>query len=327
MKKLLIAVGRLALLLAGCASAPEPTPVPTSTFTPKPTSTRRIFPSPTRYKTQTPTPSLTPTITVTSHPTSTLLPYPTPENAVSRDPFSICPNKNWSAWQVNCNNQDFPTTDCFAFVNIDGTKSWPLSVEAIVPEIAINEYVSIAHWSRDNRFVYLVTTLTDVEWFFWTPVNSIIKFSLVNGLYSYIITPKFDPTLSLDTPFFQYAFSNNSQHLVYGSGFDQSINLTILNLYEGEVNYLSVIVNSDSPFGDFSWSPNDRFFVFSVAESVTGIYSSDKFSVFLVDIEELYAKHIYSLGGGWLSFPEWISDREVLYMYDSPGGSSKIILN
>lgn len=239
MKKFMITVGLITLLLAGCASAPESTPLPTSTFTSKPTSTHRIFPSPTRYKTQTTTPSFTPTITRTPHPTSTLPPFPTPKGGYVKylGVESISPTGKWIAWWIDCREEtDNPYNQCLEFINNDGTLTWTVGDFGVDLKSPTGSYTHVAHWSVDNRFVFLVSYPMEVEWIFRPAVHKIIKYSLVNGMSTYILAPREDPN---NSPFYleyNYGFSNDSRWLVYADLNGLSANFTLLNLFTGEVN-------------------------------------------------------------------------------------------
>lgn len=103
--KFVLLLGVLALVVAGCGSAPEPTPYPTYTPYPEPTPypTHTPYPEPTPYPTYTPYPDPTP------YPTYT--PYPEPA-AVLEDVtdlfcgYNFCIGHPSSAWLTDLDAPD-----------------------------------------------------------------------------------------------------------------------------------------------------------------------------------------------------------------------------
>jgi hypothetical protein len=285
---------------------------PTSTETPIPT--QLVEPSPTIPPTQTAAPIL---------PTATLSQYATPALNYQPVPAGVSPSGRWLVWRVACKDPQQDT--CLQFSDRDSAQTWSLTENelAIRHDLPYTFRIEVAGWSSDYRSAYLVTSPLNFEMDF-SPVNSIIKFSLVNGQNSYLIPPTYQMNTSRAAPvFYLYGFSNNSQWLAYGALSGGSINFTLLDLYSNSTKTFSVIVDEKALFGDIAWSPEDDFFVFSVSESLAGLEGTDDFSVFLVAREDLAVKRIYSHGDRFLFSPEWVSNKEVKYQ----SNAGNLILN
>lgn len=344
MRKRIFVFGLIFMIFSAGASACVPAaPAPTATRTNTPqmlginqtvtypptytiTPSRTMYPTQIPYQTSTPVPTKTATPT---RPTSTPSIYPTPSGSYYLE--SISPSGKWIAWDVGCQDTEIVHDACFQFNNRDGTLTWYFTVDDLVTEDDWRIYGKVESWSPDNKFVYLVTYPMDTDFIMDQPAHGIAKLSLVTGAVSYIITPNYtavEGEIYQMPIYYSYAFSNNGQWLVYANKNGRSIDFTLLNLVSNDVRYFSVVVAEDAAYGDITWSPDDRFFVFSAAESLIDLGRSDDFSVFLVTIEDLSVKRIYLHGDKFLYYPEWISNKEVEYDYTSRNGSGgKLILN
>jgi len=334
-----LAILILGFLLPACTpNAPAPTATFTETsamlsansqvtyeptFTITPSQTLRL--TSTLYYTPTITPSPTP------HPTITLPPFPTPDINFWRKPESISPTEKWVAWRVGCQNTEIKHDSCFQFVSTDGTQAWNFTTNDIVSKDERRIYGRVMNWSPDNKFVYLVTYPIDADFIFDQPAHGITKLSLVSGVVTYIITPDYIAVENEDHQFpvyYSYAFSNNGQWLAFAIKNGRSIDFTLLDLISNDVRHFSVIVAENAPYGDIVWSPNDKFFLFSVAENLIELGRSDDFSVFRVMLENLSIKRIYPHGDKFLYYfePEWVSDSEIKYYYNGMNEESGILI-
>jgi hypothetical protein len=211
------------------------------------------------------------------------------------------------------------------FSDRDSRQKWFISEDDL--EIRVNlPYtfrIEVAHWPGDWRYVYLATSPKNFEMNF-SPFNAVIKFSLVNGTYSYILAPAYLGEGAAEAPIlYRCGFSNNDQWLAYAVSDGDSIEFTILDLITEKKQVFSAAVQEGSAFGDIRWSPEDDFFVFSVSEDSPGLEQSNDFSIFLVRLEGLSVTRIYPHGSTFLFNPEWISNTEVKYQLQT----GEVILN
>jgi len=301
----------IVFLLPACAA--EDTSAPGATFSP-------IAPLVTKTKTRQPTPTIFRTSTIP--PTQTPTPEPvtptpsqfsTPATGYNPIPESLSPSGRWLVWQIDCAD---PQQDaCLQFSDRDSRQKWFITEDDL--EIRVNlPYtfrIEVAHWPGDWRYVYLATSPKNFEMSF-SPINAIIKFSLINGTYSYILDPTYLGEGAAEAPLlYRCGFSNNDQWLAYAVSNGDSIDFTIFDLITEEEQFFSVAVQAGSAFGDIHWSPEDDFFVFSVSEDSLGLEKSNDFSIFLVGLEDLSVTRISPHGSTFLFSPEWISDTEVKY--------------
>ncbi|MFN2145218.1 MAG: hypothetical protein ACK2T7_07680, partial [Anaerolineales bacterium] len=111
-----------------------------------------------------------------------------------------------------------------------------------------------------------------------------------------------------------------------------SIDLVIHNLENDGEEFLSLslptkITTGIISFGDISWSPNDQYLVFSLAENITGPYVAKVYTIFLVDTEDLNSKQLYVTENQFLTFPQWLSTGKIEYTITDGVAVGRLILN
>lgn len=278
MGRILIAVGLLALLLAGCASAPEPTPLPNVTGT----ATRTL---------------------ISSTPTKTLIPTWTPS------PPRPTNTPHWEAYHGDYAESVIKLSDESA--------SWIFrSNEPPFEAICMNWHCfpEVENWSGDGQFAYVTTYVVCIDCPFYWPVIRLDRVTLKDGQVLTIF-PESNRPISLETiKEFRLAFSSNMEKLLYSTNFGKNINFSLVDLETFEeqrfIHSLDFVLDFHN-HGALVWSPTDEYIVFSVTQGDP--FSPKDFSVYRINSKNLEIDLIYFLPEGFLQNPEWISNTEVQY--------------
>ena len=291
MKRILITVGLITLLLAGCSSAPEPTSVPTVTGT----ATRTLIPS-------TPTKTLIPTWTPSP---------PRPTNT-----------PNWEAY-----HGDYAE----AVIKLsDGSAEWIFQADEPPFETVCMDwhcFPEVETWSEDGQYAYVATYVVCIDCPFEWPVIRLDRVKLEDGQVLTIF-PESNGSISNETiKEFRLAFSSNGEKLLYSTNDGKNINFSLVNLetleeqsFSQNLDFVSTIHNH----GALVWTPTDKYILFSVTQG--NAFSPKDFFVYRINPENMEIDLIYYLTKGFLQYPEWISNTEVRYgFFDVEDGDWKYL--
>lgn len=289
-------------VLSSCNTSPMPTLSITSTITVMETPSITLAPS----QTSTTTPMSSPTL-----PPATLAVVSTMNAIVAQEPelqelyhyyqqcvympyacvspgLGLSPN---GAWGV------FFTGGGIRIIGVDNEKEW----EVTFPELTGTPgggTVSVAHWSQDGRYVYIVPRQDGAdggyEWFWGWKGTKLIRLDLQTGT-------------RIDTKMgHAFSFSPDDNYLAYRR--DQGIH--IHDLPTGQEKVVPV---KYSEFGRFTWSPDSQKILFVATPNETDLEKRENgFTALLLDTKTQTIQTVFENNTEFLYPVEWKDMNNVI---------------
>jgi hypothetical protein len=307
----------LAVFLVSCSldSAPTSQIDPTSTLVLLPSTT----PSPYLTSTVTPVPTLT-------LPPATLSVVSTMDAIVAQKPelgeyyhyylecvylpyacvtsgLGLSPNGLWAV---------FFNGSSIKIISVDNTKEWEVSFSELSGTQGAGT-VSVAHWSKDGRFLYVFPRQDGAdggyEWFWGWIGTRLVRLDLETGTW-------------IDTGMgYAFSFSPDDRYLAYRA--EQGIHIHDLITGQEEV----VKVNY-AEYGRFTWSPDSQQIVFVTILNENDLENRENgFTALLLDVDELTTQTIFENNTEFLYPVEWIDLNHVVFEKILVGYGERYVLD
>lgn len=307
----------LAVFLVSCSSDSAPTSQIDTTSTP--VSLPSTTPSPYLTSTVTPVPALTlPPATLSVVSTMDAIVAQKPElgeyyhyylecvylpNACVISGLGLSPNGLWAV---------FFNGNSIKIVSVDNKKEWNVSFSELSGTQGAGT-VSVAHWSKDGRFLYVFPKQDGAdggyEWFWGSKWVKLVRLDLETGIWE-------------DTKMgYGFSFSPDDHFLAYRS--EQGIHIHDL-ITEQE----KVVQVSYAEYGRFTWSPDSQQIVFVASLNEDDLENQKNgFTALLLDVSKQTTQTLFENSTEFLYPVEWIDNNHVVFEKIFEGFGERFSLN
>jgi hypothetical protein len=183
-------------------------------------------------------------------------------------------------------------------ISVDNDEEWEVSFSELSGTQGAGT-VSVAHWSKDGRFLYVFPKQDGAdggyEWFWGSKWTKLVRLDLETGEWE-------------DTKMgYAFSFSPDDRYLVYRS--EQGVSIHDLVTKEN-----TIVEVSYAEYGRFTWSPDSQVIVFVASLNEDDLENrKNGFTALLLDVNKQTTQMLFENNLEFLYPVEWIDLNHIVF--------------